>query len=464
LTLSLESLGRCLQGIVPSVIATCARDGTPNVTLLSQVYRVDDRHVALSCQFFNKTRRNVEANPHACVYVNDPLTVEAYRLEVRYVRSETVGPLYEMMALRIEAIASHTGMAGIFRLLSADVYEVLAIERIEGAIVAAETEGRDLDAEGPTVGGPMTELRGLQVISDRVNRARDLDTLLGGVLGALDDLFGFGHSMVLVPDETGARLVAVASRGYGDQGIGAEVPLGAGLIGSVAEQRRILRFGGIAGELRYGRAIRDRVEEVSGRGALGPEIPLPGLADAQSHLALPLVVHDRLVGVLALESRDPLAFDEWDEAYLHILSNQIAIGIATMLERDDGDDDLHPQVPARVATRRSATVRRGFCFYRNDDCVFVDGEYLIRNIPGKILWKLLTLHQREGRTEFTNRELRLDPGLGLPAYKDNLESRLLLLRRRLEQKCPDVRIVPVRRGRFALEVGCALDLVERDSA
>jgi hypothetical protein len=48
--------------------------------------------------------------------------------------------------------------------------------------------------------------------------------------------------------------------------------------------------------------------------------------------------------------------------------------------------------------------------------------------------------------------------------RDNLESRLILLRKRLEEKCPEVQIRPVRRGRFELQIRCGVQLRESDSA
>jgi putative methionine-R-sulfoxide reductase with GAF domain/predicted pyridoxine 5'-phosphate oxidase superfamily flavin-nucleotide-binding protein len=462
----------CFQGVIPSILATADADGSPNVTLVSQIHRLDDRHVAVSRQFFNKTTRNLEANPRAAVELYDPLTFEATRLRLRFLRSETGGPLFDAMALRIQAIASHTGMSGVFRLKAADVFEVERVEPIAGFRAAGACPRPD---DALTLAGHRSELRGLQWVSERVNRSGDLGSMMDAVLEALDSYFGFRHATVLLADEVSGKLVALASRGYGEAGIGAEVAAGEGLIGTVARERRVLRISGLDQELSYGRAVRREALLAEGVGPLAAEIPLPGLKDARSALVIPLVVRDHLVGVLAAESRDPVAFDEWHEAYLEVLGNQIALGLERMLE--PGAEERPDAAPAALAAEAAPVIesaaaqalaaasgrRHCFVFYRNDDCVFVDGEYLIRNVPGRILWKLLGQY-REGRTSFSNRELRLDPSLGLPAFRDNLESRLVLLRRRLEQKCSDVRLVPTGRGRFALLVDGPIELSERDSA
>jgi GAF domain-containing protein/pyridoxamine 5'-phosphate oxidase-like protein len=462
-SLGLSDISRCFQGIVPSIIATSDSRGVPNITHLSQVYLVDDGHVALSCQFFNKTRRNLDENPVACVEVLDPLTLQAYRLRLRFLRSERSGPLFDKMALRIDAIASHTGMSGVFRLIAADVFAVDSVERVEGFLSEPASEPR----QDISVDGLRTEVRGLQFVSERINRATDLESLLTEVLEALEDYFRFAHTSVLLWDEAGRRLVTLASNGYGESGIGAEVGLGEGLIGTVARERKLLRLTSLEGDLRYARAIRR--EAAGDRSHLEREIPLPGLPDAQSILALPLTVGDRLIGVFMAEDRDPMRFGEWHEAYLEIIANQIALGIDRMLERPDetGEPVATPKramaspAPTRTPATSAAARCRRFIYYKSDDAIFVDDEYLIRNIPARILWKVLGESKRTGRTDFSNREMRLDSSLGLPPVKDNLESRLILLRHRLQEKCPDLQLVSTARGRFALRAEAKIELVER---
>jgi len=450
--ISLAELARLLDGKVPATIATCSADGIPNVSLISHVEVVGDRQVALSHQFFNKTRANLLATGRATVMVIDPRDGRLFRLAVRYDHEETRGPLYERMALRIDAIASQSGLERVFKLRAADVCEVLELIEIQGARVPEALAQPRAGKPGSEV---LASLCGLRTLSVGINRADDLESLFSGVLEVMAGVFGFEHTMLFLPDESGERLFAVASRGYASSGAGAEVRVGEGIIGTVARAKRLLKLS-VDRELRYARAMSSYVGAEAGR-----EVPLPGLPDVDTQVAIPLVVADKLVGVLAVESTRPLGIDESQEAFLSIAADHVALAIERMMAREEEEADPEPvphMAPPPAVAKRAV---RQFLYYPADDCIFVDGSYLVRNLPGKILWKLLSARVNEGRTEFTNRELRLDASLGLPAVKDNLESRLILLRRRLEERCPDVRIVPVARGRFALEVDADVQLAEK---
>ena len=121
-----------LQGIVPSGMVTVGADGVPNTTYISQVFPVGATRVATSFQFFNKTRANLQTNPLASLSIIDPTCGAYWRVAVRYTHTETEGELFEDMEMQLEAIASMQGMADIFVLRGADVFEVLEVEQLTG--------------------------------------------------------------------------------------------------------------------------------------------------------------------------------------------------------------------------------------------------------------------------------------------------------------------------------------------
>jgi adenylate cyclase len=465
-TVTLESLTACFQGLIPAQLFTCSADGIPNAAYLSHVEYVDPRRVALSFQFFNKSRRNVSENPHALVIVPDPDTGQCWRLRLLYERSETCGPLFERMALRIEAIASYCGLKGIFKLRAADIYRVLAVAPVP------EQSGRPRVRELPDGVGPdaVFTLNALQDLSERIHRAESLETLVDSILEGLDEAFGFKHSMILVPGEQDGVLVTIATRGYPEIGAGAEVRYGEGIAGMVAEARQPIRISGLIRGMLYALAMHRATASPDGTNA-ARRIPLPGLPNPESQLGVPLLVRGELVGVLCLESEVPYRFHEEDRASIELLGSYLAIALQNMLwqERsqdpprapDTPADTPEPVPPAHEAAAVEPSNGKGaheVVYYASDECILVDGEYLIRGLPANILWRLLMTREATGREEFSNRELRLDKSLNLPEWKDNLESRLLLLRRRLQDKCPAIRLVPRSRGRFALAVEGSLAL------
>jgi hypothetical protein len=458
---TLESLGPCFQGILPAQLFTCSSDGIPNAAYLSHVEYVDASHVALSFQFFNKSRRNIAENPNALVMVPDPDTGQGWLLRLRFVRSETSGPLFDRMALRIEAIASYCGLKGIFKLRAADVYEVLRIEP------APEERGAPRAAAAAAV----FTATAMQRLAAHVDGADSLEALLDAILRGVEESFGFRYSAILAPTEEEGVLVTIATRGYPESGAGAEVRFGEGIGGFAAEARKPIRVSGLLRGMLYAFAMhKGALAGGDSYDARRARIPMPGLANPDSQLGVPLIVRGELVGVLCVESETPYRYHEEDKASVELLGSYLGIAVQNMQLQERSADAANETVAHAPARRRAAAPqapcangkpRHDVVYYAADECILLDGEYLIRSLPARILWRLLTARESTGRQEFTNRELRLDKSLNLPEWKDNLESRLLLLRRRLAEKCPDIRLVPRARGRFALELACDVALSVR---
>ncbi|TFW34009.1 GAF domain-containing protein [Massilia horti] len=439
--MKLDAIRGCFEGVVPGTMATASLDGTPNVSYLSQVQFVDGDHVALTYQFFNKTRANLLANPHAVLAVVDPVTAAHYRLSLEFLRTETAGPLFESMKAKLAGIASHVGMSGVFQLLGADVFRVHALEQVPGCTLPAQPERNLLSALRRTL--------------DRIRAQRDLEQLLADTLEALAVEWDIGHAMALLYDAPGQRLYTLASRGYEVSGVGSEIALGDGVIGVAARERTPIRISHMSSEYAYNRTIRDNAQN-KGLDALETAIPLPGLRQSRSQLAVPMVAADRLIGVLYVESPLDLRFTYDDEDALVALAAQLALTIHLLQSAPDTPDD--GQCPAGETTRAPGEPI-AVCHYPENDSVFLDDEYLIKGVAGSIFMALVRDHLESGRSEFSNRALRLDPRVRLPDLSDNLEARLLLLSRRLAERDAGVRIEKTGRGRFRLHAQRPLLLI-----
>ena len=126
-------------------------------------------------------------------------------------------------------------------------------------------------------------------------------------------------------------------------------------------------------------------------------VPLPGLENPASQLGVPLVVRGELIGVLCIESETPYRFHEEDKT----------TDRAARLIPGDCDPE---HAAARRRRRRTATFKRRvsrrplpaavaaiaceLTYYRGEEVVMLDGDYLIRSLPARILWKLLQTHKR----------------------------------------------------------------------
>jgi adenylate cyclase len=423
----LGSIRQCLQPGVPAPLATCGADGTPHINYIQQVQYVDPERVGTSRQVFNRALEPLPAGHYSQALIVCIATGEQYRLDLQYLHTDSHGEAFETMRASLDAIGTDMQLGPTFRLRGLDVHRVLRCTH-----VLRERPSRALAAD---------QLASLDALSRRLERCATYEETGQELLDALDDIFGIPYALVFTTDGTG-RLLATSGSGPARSVVGSRQEMGVGLVGTAARHRRPI----VNANLQRARALgghHDGNRQID----VGLESPIPGLADASNAAAVPLIVGEELLGVLYLESTVPGAFSGSAERLLHIIGAHAAAALAARarpMARSSAGPHRDPE--------RSGQPALQLVYYQADDTVLCDSAYIVKGAPGRILWAMLTSHVDSGRTHFTNRELRLDESLGLPAGNDNLEARLLVLRRRLASIGCGVTLERLGRGRLELRL------------
>lgn len=149
-------------------------------------------------------------------------------------------------------------------------------------------------------------------VARQINGILDPDRLLAEIVPLLQERFDLYHVHVYLLDETESQLIMRVGSGEIGQILLANrhaIPVG--------EQHSL-----VARALRERQAIR--VNDVFQE----PDfLPNPLLPHTRSELAVPLIVHERLWGVLDVQEDAPYRFNESDVHVLNILAGQIAIAL-----------------------------------------------------------------------------------------------------------------------------------------
>ena len=167
------------------------------------------------------------------------------------------------------------------------------------------------------------EIEIIERVASQISKTLNLDAIAKTMLISMEEYFGFKHSMILLLDGSESVLKVIATHGYEEEGIGAEVKIGVGVIGMVAKKKKLMRMANLGAQKQYMQAIKQQIQP-SEETAVVDVTSLPGLKNAESQVAIPMLMEDELIGVFSVESDQVNIFDKSDELIIKILANQTA--------------------------------------------------------------------------------------------------------------------------------------------
>jgi sigma-B regulation protein RsbU (phosphoserine phosphatase) len=165
-------------------------------------------------------------------------------------------------------------------------------------------------------------LKTLRKISNEINSILELDELLSTVATSVRSLMSYDAFSILMVDEEQRALRHRFSIRY-DQRVNTDnIPLGKGITGTAVEARRAIRVHDTSADERY----------------------IASHSDIRSEIAVPLMLHDKVTGVMDVESDQLGYFTEDHERTLVLLAPQVAAAIENArLYQDIAQRERHMQ-------------------------------------------------------------------------------------------------------------------------
>jgi len=156
-----------------------------------------------------------------------------------------------------------------------------------------------------------SQLEAASIVSRTAAEERELETLLNSVVRQITQSFGYYHAGIFLTDTGSQYVLLQATSSAGGQKMlarGHKLPVARqGIVGYAAYQKRS----------RVSQNVNDEAAFLNN----------PDLPETRSELALPLLVRERLIGVLDIQSTERNAFSLDDIATLQTMADQIALAI-----------------------------------------------------------------------------------------------------------------------------------------
>jgi signal transduction histidine kinase len=173
----------------------------------------------------------------------------------------------------------------------------------------------------------------MHAVSAELNKFRNLHDKLHAILAILDTQFGLKYTMILLPDKDREKLSVFASNGYPENANKAAIPFGYGLIGQAALRRKKISITALLRKRHF-------MNVTSPQKDTEPLFQFPGLKDADSQIAIPLLLNNELIAILMAESKNVLVFSKDEEEFLTSLTQPLALSIENSLLYDSLEDKI----------------------------------------------------------------------------------------------------------------------------